>query len=78
MMKDILLDQVRQGATIFLTSHVLEVVERLCVRVAIIAEGRLVMETDMAELRGSSQSLEDTFVRVVGAERPAETLDWLG
>lgn len=78
LMKDILLDQVRQGATIFLTSHVLEVVERLCERVAIIAEGRLVMETDMAELRGSSQSLEDTFVRVVGAERPAETLDWLG
>ena len=78
LMKDILLDQVRQGATSFLTSHVLEVVERLCERVAIIAEGRLVMETDMAELRGSSQSLEDTFVRVVGAERPAETLDWLG
>ena len=34
LMKDILLDQVRQGATIFLTSHVLEVVERLCDRVA--------------------------------------------
>ena len=77
LMKDILLDQVRQGATIFLTSHVLEVVERLCERVAIIAEGRVVMETDMAELRTSSQSLEDTFVRVVGAERQAETLDWL-
>jgi ABC-2 type transport system ATP-binding protein len=36
LMKDILLDQVRHGATIFLTSHVLEVVERLCDRVAII------------------------------------------
>jgi len=77
LMKDILLDQVRQGATIFLTSHVLEVVERLCERVAIISEGRVVMETDMADLRGSSQSLEDTFVRVVGAERQTETLDWL-
>jgi ABC-2 type transport system ATP-binding protein len=77
LMKDILLDQVRQGATIFLTSHVLEVVERLCERVAIIAEGRVVMETDMADLRTSSQSLEDTFVRVVGAERQTETLDWL-
>lgn len=77
LMKDILLDQVRQGATIFLTSHVLEVVERLCERVAIISEGRIVMETDMHELRAGSQTLEDTFVRVVGAERPAETLDWL-
>jgi ABC-2 type transport system ATP-binding protein len=41
LMKDILLDQVRHGATIFLTSHVLEVVERLCDRVAIINEGRI-------------------------------------
>ena len=39
LMKDILLEQVRHGATIFLTSHVLEVVERLCDRVAIINEG---------------------------------------
>ena len=44
LMKDILLEQVRHGATIFLTSHVLEVVERLCDRVAIINEGRLVLE----------------------------------
>ncbi|MEO7144770.1 MAG: ABC transporter ATP-binding protein, partial [Bryobacteraceae bacterium] len=36
LMKDLLSDQVRHGATIFLTSHVLEVVERLCDRVAII------------------------------------------
>ena len=40
LMKDILLDQVRRGATIFLTSHVLEVVERLCDRVAIIHAGQ--------------------------------------
>src|SRR5437868_9554402 len=76
LMKDILLDQVRQGATIFLTSHVLEVVERLCDRVAIIDEGKLVLCRDMAELRSGSESLEDVFVRVVGAERTAETLDW--
>ena len=51
LMKEILLDQVRQGATIFLTSHVLEVVERLCDRVAIIHDGKLVVEGTMAELR---------------------------
>ncbi len=77
LMKDILLDQVRQGATIFLTSHVLEVVERLCDRVAIINEGRLVTEGSMAELRGASETLEDAFVRVVGVERTSDTLDWL-
>jgi ABC-2 type transport system ATP-binding protein len=77
LMKDILLEQVRHGATIFLTSHVLEVVERLCDRVAIINEGRLVLEGSMAELREGSETLEDTFVRAVGIDRTAETLDWL-
>jgi ABC-2 type transport system ATP-binding protein len=77
LMKDILLDQVRQGATIFLTSHVLEVVERLCDSVAIINEGKIVREGPMHELRAGSETLEDVFVRVVGAERAFERLDWL-
>jgi ABC-2 type transport system ATP-binding protein len=77
LMKEILLEQVRHGATVFLTSHVLEVVERLCDQVAIIHQGKLVLKGTMAELRSGSETLEDVFVRVVGAERPAESLDWL-
>ncbi len=77
LMKDILLEQVRHGATVFLTSHVLEVVERLCDRVAIIHQGKLVVEGDMSELRTGSETLEDIFVRVVGAERTVENLGWL-
>jgi ABC-2 type transport system ATP-binding protein len=77
LMKDILLDQVRQGATIFLTSHVLEVVERLCDRVAIINEGKIVIEGTLDELRAGSETLEDVFVRVVGAEKAFERLGWL-
>ena len=77
LMKDILLDQVRRGATMFLTSHVLEVVERLCDRVAIIHDGRLVTSGTMDELRSGSETLEDVFVRVVGAAHPVEALDWL-
>jgi ABC-2 type transport system ATP-binding protein len=77
LMKDILLEQVRRGATIFLTSHVLEVVERLCERVAIIHQGRLVIEGSMSELRSGAETLEDIFVRVVGGARGAESLEWL-
>jgi ABC-2 type transport system ATP-binding protein len=77
LMKDILLDQVRRGATIFLTSHVLEVVERLCDRVAIIDKGRIARCGTLAELRAGGESLEDAFVRIVGAEHPAERLGWL-
>ncbi len=77
LMKDILLEQVRRGATIFLTSHVLEVVERLCDRVAIINEGRLLACDSMSNLRSGSETLEDIFVRMVGGERSKEALDWL-
>jgi ABC-2 type transport system ATP-binding protein len=77
LMKDILLDLVGKGATIFLTSHVLEVVERLCDRVAIISHGRLVVDDTMANLRGGTESLEEIFVRVVGGARSTENLEWL-
>lgn len=77
LMKDILLEQVRHGATIFLTSHVLDVVERLCQRVAIIHEGRLLREGSMTELRGMAGTLEDAFVQALGVEHGAGTLDWL-
>src|SRR5580765_789515 len=58
LMKDILQDQVRRGATIFLTTHVLEVVERLCDRVAIIDRGRIVRSGTLEELRAGGESLE--------------------
>lgn len=77
LMKDILLEQVRNGATMFLTSHVLEVVERLCDRVAIIHDGRLVVDDSISNLRAGQETLEDIFVRVVGGVRSRESLEWL-
>ena len=77
LMKDILLDQVKHGATIFLTSHVLEVVERLCDHAAIINAGKIVAEGSMDELRSGSQTLEEVFVRTVAADREYERLEWL-
>jgi ABC-2 type transport system ATP-binding protein len=77
LMKDILIEQVRRGATIFLTSHVLDVVERLCERVAIIRGGQLIAEGRMDDMRGTAETLEDAFVRALGVERMAGTLDWL-
>jgi ABC-2 type transport system ATP-binding protein len=76
LMKDILLDRVNHGATVFLTSHVLEVVERLCDHVAIIHEGRIIRQGTIAELRASDDTLEQAFVRIVGY-REHERLDWL-
>src|SRR3984893_11004153 len=75
LMKDILMEQVKGGATVFLTSHVLEVVERLCGGVAIIHEGKVIREGSMEELRGASETLEDAFVEALGVERMTESLD---
>src|SRR6516162_4533271 len=77
-----------RGTTIFLTSHVLEIVERLCSHVAIIHKGRLVAQGSLEELRagisgeaGSKTTLEQVFLSIVGqdgTERPRlEELSWL-
>lgn len=68
--------------TVFLTSHVLEVVERLCTHVGIIAAGRLVAEGALDELKrdpgGRARTLEDVFLERVGMPPPrAAGLDWL-
>ncbi len=78
--KELLTAYVRRGNTVFLTSHVLEIVERLCDRVAVIARGRIVAEGRTNELRadsGGGRSLEQVFVELVGGDRAAAHLDWL-
>jgi ABC-2 type transport system ATP-binding protein len=81
LMKDILLEQVHRGATVFLTSHVLEVIERLCEQVAIINRGKVIVQGTVSELRQQAaegaSTLEDIFVSLVGAERYSDKLDWL-
>jgi ABC-2 type transport system ATP-binding protein len=88
-LKDLLLKLTGRGLTVFLTSHVLEIVERLCTDIAIIADGRLVVSGALDEVRrgiategasGGALSLEDYFIRVVGggAHAPdADALAWL-
>ncbi len=74
--KDILQTLQRRGVTLVLTSHILEVVERLCPLIAILDEGRLKGFGPLEELRGSGASLEQVFVDLVGGAPKAE-LSWL-
>jgi ABC-2 type transport system ATP-binding protein len=81
---------IAHGATIFLTSHVLEIVERLCTHVGIINSGRLVAQGSLDELRsgvvagtalqaGEKMTLEEFFLHTVGGTRSAtQELSWLG
>jgi ABC-2 type transport system ATP-binding protein len=91
-LKDLLSRLTSRGLTVFLTSHVLEIVERLCTDIAIISEGRLVASGPLEELRrgisvggaaedeGGALSLEDYFIKVVGGAHGAgaDALRWLG
>ena len=75
--RDVLRDRTAQGTTVFFSSHVLEVVEKLCTRVAIIAQGRLVGEGTMEELRARTHdsSLEDIFIHLVTGQAEGEFPD---
>ena len=76
VMRDILVRFVDRGGTVFITSHVLDVVERLCSHVGIVDQGRLVYEAPMSSLQG--RTLESVFIEHVGdAEGMRTELSWL-
>lgn len=77
VLRDVLKRCVKRGATVFLTSHVLEIVEKLCTDVGIIANGKLVYQATMDELRQNG-SLEERFIAAVGGEQvETQQLSWL-
>src|SRR5438105_1207320 len=77
VLRDTLRRAVERGATVFLTSHVLEIVEKLCSHVGIIAGGKLVCQESISLLRGNG-SLEERFLKVVGADQVEQhKLSWL-
>ncbi len=69
--KSALIARVRQGATVIMTTHILEVAERMADRIGVIAGGRLIAEGTLSELRlraGQNGSLEDTFLTLVAEQ----------
>jgi len=79
--KDILRRLCAQGATVFMSTHILEIAERMCDRVGIIDRGRLIACGTMEELRAQSQSpgstLEDIFLQLTGGVEYEEIIKFL-
>ena len=77
VIRDLLGGFVTRGSTVFLTSHVLEIVEKLCTHVGIILKGALIEQASLEAIRQGS-SLEDRFLEKTGADPEAmRRLSWL-
>ena len=80
MIKDILRQLANRGSAVFLSTHILEIAERMCDRIGIINQGRLIAVGTMEELRGMSNgeiSLEDIFLELTGGAEYAEITEVL-
>jgi ABC-2 type transport system ATP-binding protein len=77
IIRDLLAAYVARGSTVFLTSHVLEIVEKLCTHVGMIVKGELVEQASLEAIRAGS-SLEERFLEKAGADpEAARKLTWL-
>ncbi|CAH0139339.1 Daunorubicin/doxorubicin resistance ATP-binding protein DrrA [Arthrobacter sp. Bi83] len=74
--RDILDRYVATGGTVIVSSHVMDLVQRMCDHVAVVAGGRLLAAGTVADVRGGV-SLEERFVQLVGGRVQTEGLEWL-
>lgn len=74
--RDILHDYVNSGGTVIVSSHVMDLVQRMCDHVAVIAGGHVLAAGTVDDVRGK-QSLEEKFVELVGGRNESAGLSWL-
>lgn len=81
LLKDVLQEMAKMGAAIFVSTHILEIAERMCHRVGILKEGRLIAQGSPEELRRAvghgEESLEDIFLELTGGHESAELIQGL-
>ncbi len=76
--RELLAGFVSRGSTVFLTSHILEIVEKLCTQVGIIVHGQLGEQVALSDIRAKGQSLESLFLEKAGADAVApRAISWL-
>ena len=78
IVKTVLRDRLRDGCAVIMTTHILDVAERMADRIGVIDQGRMVAEGTLAELRTQANtgdaSLEDVFLSLIAPPAPAEAL----
>src|SRR2546429_10007870 len=66
-LREFLQEYIEAGGTVFMASHLLDIAEKLCDRVAVIQDGAIVATGSVDEIRGPESNLEAAFLRIVGA-----------
>jgi len=69
LLREFLQEYVSNGGTIFMCSHILEISEKLCNRMAIVDSGKIVVQGRKDDLVGKDESLENFFLRTIGGNR---------
>ena len=79
-LKELMKEHCKEGNSVFFSSHIIEVVEKLCDKVAIIDKGKLLVSGSMEEIRAKDDdhSLEDFFISVTQKEKETEKVASLG
>ena len=78
ILKELLKKYAEEGMTIFMTTHILEIAEKMCDRVAIINKGEIIAEASVSELKEKhGASLEDVFLSLTATEDIKELVDEL-
>jgi ABC-2 type transport system ATP-binding protein len=81
LVKEYLLGLAKKGASILLSTHILEIAEKLCRRVVVIHKGKQIASGSLAELKaaagGASNNLEDLFLELTGGEKYTELLKYI-
>jgi ABC-2 type transport system ATP-binding protein len=85
ILRELLQDLIARQVTIFLTSHILDIVEKLCDHLAIIHQGRLITAGPLQEMLdrltgetpAGTASLEEAFIQIVGGQKNTRQLSWM-
>jgi len=78
ILKELLMKYAREGATVFMTTHILEIAEKMCDRVAIINKGQIIAEASVSELKEKYRaSLEDIFLALTATNDIKDIVDSL-
>ena len=73
--KECMKERAKEGNIVFFSSHIIDVVERICDRIAIIKQGHILLSKSVKEIEDSGETLEDFYMKTINGDNYKETLE---